>query len=147
MKTILVAIDFSDVATDVISRSVELAKALLCSLHLVHVADPNPFFVGNEVEPQIFSIQREEELNREKTELEAIASQISDQGVEVSAELLFGVPIATIIDKAEELDACYIVIGKKDHGFFYRTFMGSTSEGVVSKASCPVVVIPVKSEE
>lgn len=147
MKNILVAIDFSDVATEVISRSVELAKALSCKLHVVHVADPNPFFVGNEVEPQIFRIQREEELNRERSELQAIASQISDRGVEVSAELLFGVPIATIIDNAEELDACYIVIGRKDHGFFYRTFMGSTSEGVVSKASCPVIVIPLKNEE
>jgi len=146
MKNILVAVNFSDLATAIIQSAIELAKALPARIWLVHVADPNPFFIGYEVEPPVFRTQREEELKREKNELEAMARKISDEGVEVNFELLLGTPVSSIIDKADELEADFIVIGREDHGFFYKTFMGSTSEGVVSRATCPVLVIPLKEE-
>lgn len=146
MKNILVAVNFSDLATSIIQSAIELAKALPARIWLVHVADPNPFFIGYEVEPPVFRTQREEELKREKNELEAMARKISDEGVEVNFELLLGTPVSSIIDKADELEADFIVIGREDHGFFYKTFMGSTSEGVVSRATCPVLVIPLKEE-
>ena len=147
MKNILVAIDFSDHATEVISRSVEMAKALKAKIFLVYVADPNPFFIGNEIEPQMFQVQREEELGRERNELQAIAKQVSSQGVEVETELILGMPVGSIVEKAEEVNAALIIIGRESHGFFYKTFMGSTSEGVVSRSNCPVLVIPRKDEE
>ena len=147
MKNILVAVNFSDMATIIIPKSVEIAKALKAKLWLVHVADPNPFFIGYEVEPPVLRAQREEELKREKAELDAMVSRIRSQGVEVAAELLSGTPVSSIIEKAEELEADMIIIGKEDHGFFYKAFMGSTSEGVISKAHCPVLVIPHKEEE
>jgi len=146
MKNILVAVNFSDLATTIIKSAVELAKALPARIWLVHIADPNPFFIGSEVEPPVFRSQREEELKRVKTELEAMTCRISSEGVEVNFELLLGAPVSSIIDKAEELEADFIVIGREDHGFFYKTFMGSTSEGVVSKAFCPVLVIPLIEE-
>lgn len=124
-----------------------MAQALKAKVWLIHVADPNPFFVGNEVEPSLLRTQREEELTRERSELGAMARQIEKHGIEVNSELLSGTPVATIIEKAEELNAGMIIIGKEDHGFFYKTFMGSTSEGVVSGAECPVLVIPLKEHE
>lgn len=147
MKNILVAVNFSDLATSIIESAVELAKALPARIWLVHVADPNPFFIGYEVEPPVFRTQREDELKREKAELEAMASKMSVDGVEVNFELLLGSPVSSIIEKAEEVEAGFIIIGREDHGFFYKTFMGSTSEGVVSRASCPVLVIPLKEED
>lgn len=147
MKNLLVAINFSDLAPEIIANSIELAQALQAKIWLVHVADPNPFFIGYEVEPPVLRAQREEELKRERSELQAMASQIESHGIEVSAELLPGTPVSCIIDKAAEINADMIIIGKEDHGFFYKTFMGSTSEGVVSKSDCPVLVIPLKEED
>lgn len=144
MKSLLVAVNFSDLAPEIISVSIEMALALKTKIFLVHVADPNPFFIGYEVEPPVLRAQREEELKRENSELKAMATQIERKGVEVKAELLHGSPINALLEKAEEIEAGMIVIGKEDHGFFYKTFMGSTSEGVVSKSNCPVLVIPHK---
>lgn len=147
MKNILVAINFSDLAPDVLANSIEIAIAMKGKLWLIHVSDPNPFFVGYEVEPPSMRAQREDELQRERSELEAMTRQVQSQGIEAQAELLLGAPIPSIIEKAEEIEADMIIIGKEDHGFFYKTFMGSTSEGVVSKASCPVLVIPLREQE
>ncbi|MGB4205926.1 MAG: universal stress protein [Bacteroidales bacterium] len=147
MKNILVAIDFSDHSTEIISRSVEIAKAFEAKIFLVHVCDPNPFFIGSELEPQMFQIQRDEELSRKRNELQAIAKVVSKKGVEIETQLLMGVPITSILDKAEEIAAFMIIIGKESHGFFYKAFMGSTSEGVVSRSNCPVLVIPRVDEE
>lgn len=146
MKNILVAVNFSDLATEIIDHAIEIAGAHKAKVWLVHVADPNPFFVGYEVEPPVLRAQREEELNRERSELEAMAKKIESHGIEAFPELLLGTPVSSIVDKAEELGADMIIIGKEDHGFFYKTFMGSTSEGVVSKAHCPVLVIPLPEE-
>lgn len=147
MKNILVAINFSDLAPEVLANSIDIAIAIKAKLWLVHVSDPNPFFVGYEVEPPSLRAQREDEFQRERLELEAMARQVQSRGVEAQAELLLGSPISSIIEKAEEIEADMIIIGKEDHGFFYKTFMGSTSEGVVSKAFCPVLVIPLREQE
>jgi nucleotide-binding universal stress UspA family protein len=147
MKNLLVAINFSDLAPEIIANAIEMAKAMKAKIWLVHVADPNPFFIGYEVEPPVLRAQREEELKRERQELDAMSRQIGSHGIDVNTELLLGAPVASIIEKAEEIKADMIIIGKEDHGFFYKTFMGSTSEGVVSKSSCPVLVIPQKEDD
>ncbi|MGL5938967.1 MAG: universal stress protein, partial [Waterburya sp.] len=37
-----------------------------------------------------------------------------------------------------------IVLGSHGHGAVYRTLVGSVSEGIIHKASCPVLIVPAK---
>ncbi|NOR45584.1 MAG: universal stress protein, partial [Candidatus Delongbacteria bacterium] len=52
MKNILAPIDFSDVSEKVIFEAAEFAKAFSCKLWLLHVAAPEPDFVGYTVGPK-----------------------------------------------------------------------------------------------
>ena len=54
-----------------------------------------------------------------------------------------GSPIFRIAEEAKALKADYIVIGSHGHGAFYDLLVGSTTSGVLKKASCAVVVVPV----
>ncbi|WP_127508567.1 universal stress protein [Actinoplanes solisilvae] len=64
--------------------------------------------------------------------------------IPVAAEVIEGAP-------AEVLGACsrtadLLVLGSHGHGSVRHTVLGSVSEKVVRKATCPVVVIPVPSD-
>jgi len=52
MRNILAAVDFSPISDLVIARASELAQAFGSALWLVHVAAPDPDFVGYESGPQ-----------------------------------------------------------------------------------------------
>ena len=52
MKTILALVDFSDVTEAVVKAAGELAGTFKAVLYLLHVAAPDPDFVGYEAGPQ-----------------------------------------------------------------------------------------------
>jgi len=39
-----------------------------------------------------------------------------------------------------------ILLGSHGHGALYHLLIGSVSEGVIRKASCPVIIIPSKKQ-
>ena len=43
-----------------------------------------------------------------------------------------------------ELEADLIIIGSHGYGALFSALLGSVSSGVVRKASCPVLVVPVQ---
>ncbi|MDP2424492.1 MAG: universal stress protein [Bacteroidales bacterium] len=147
MKTILLAIDFSDLAAQMIDNAQEMALALKANIWIVHVADPNPFFLEQNIEPPVLREQHEMEMSREQQELNAMVLYFGKYGIEAHAALLFGIPVASILEKANEIKADLIIIGKENHGFFYKALLGSTSEGVIKKAKCPVLVVPLHEED
>ena len=55
-----------------------------------------------------------------------------------------GQPAADILMNATACKADYIVIGSHGHGVAYDLLIGSTTQGVLRKARCPVLVIPIK---
>ena len=55
-----------------------------------------------------------------------------------------GTPADEILAQAAALKADYIVIGSHGHGVAYDLLIGSAVQGVLRKANCPVLVIPIK---
>ncbi|MDP4291611.1 MAG: universal stress protein [Bacteroidota bacterium] len=142
MKKILVPVDFSDITTEVLDYAVQIANEEEGSITVLHVASPTPIFPSQDAEPGMIQTYVEEELTREKEELEAITEHIKKQGIEADSILLQGSIIDTIIDEANELHADMIVMGKESHGLLYRTLLGTTSEGVIRRTHVPVLIIP-----
>lgn len=140
----LVAIDFSDKSDDVTQWALSLAKQHQAELHLVHVADPDPDFVGYGPGPQTVRDQVAEGMRDEHQKLEQLAATINDAGVAVQWHCLQGAVVETILRKASDDDVDIIIVGSHGHGGLYRAVLGSTSEGVVRHALCPVVVVPTK---
>ena len=142
MKCVIAAIDFSDTSTDVVKLATQLATGLAAELALVHIAAPNPDFVGYEAGPQTVRDDRAHELRDEHKQLQQMVEDLNAQGVTARAVLAQGPTVEKMIDEVDRLDAQLIVVGSHGHGALHRALLGSVSEGLIRHAPCPVVVIP-----
>ena len=144
MDNILAAIDFSDVTPAVIDLAAELARCFASKLWLIHIAAPDPDFVGYGTGPQCQRDWEAQTLRTEHRELQNQAQQLKQKGINATALLVRGATVETILREADKLNADMIVIGSHGHGAFYKTLVGSVSEGVIRKASCPISIVPAK---
>ena len=142
MAHIISAIDFSLISKCVIAQSEVLAGAMQSKLTLLHVAAPNPEFVGYEVGPKEVRDSRARELRKEHQQLWDLAEDLQQRGIDARPALIEGATVETILRLADELQATFIVIGSHGHGALYSTLVGSVSSGVIAGATCPVVVVP-----
>ena len=142
MKNILVPIDFSDVMHSVIEKASEIALAFTCKLWLIHVAAPNPEFVGYDIGPQYVRDRRARTLRDEHKTIQKEAHNLEKKGIEVESLLIQGVIVDSILAESEKVKADLIVLGSHGHGALYRMLMGSVCEGILGKASCPLLIIP-----
>jgi nucleotide-binding universal stress UspA family protein len=139
---IVAAVDFSEITDRVIEVTRELAAARGHEVLLLHVAAPDPDFVGWEAGPETVREQRAGTLRGEHGQLQERAAALREGGIEVRAALVEGVTVDTIVEEAERHDARWIVVGSHGKGALKRALLGSVSEGVARHAPCPVVVVP-----
>lgn len=144
MKNILAAIDFSDIAPAVVDEAAKLARSFDSKLWLIHVAAPDPDFVGYRTGPQCERDWRAKVLRKEHRYLQDKASELSKTGIDVTSLLVRGATIETILKEASKLKAETIVIGSHGHGALYKTLVGSVSEGVIHRAFCPILIVPAQ---
>ena len=142
MKNILVPIDFSDVSDEVIKEGAKFAKAFNAKLWIVHVAAPDPEFVGYEVGPQHERDWRAGVLRKEHKVIQDAKKKLENDGIDAEGLLIQGLVTETILNEARKLKADLIVVGSHGHGALLKLLMGSVCEGLVRKASCPILIIP-----
>lgn len=142
MQNILIAIDFSEITPVLITQAATLAKALNGKLWLLHVADPDPDFVGYDPGPQTVRDRVAQEFREEHRHLQTIAEHLRQRGIETVALLVQGAIVETILHEANKLKADLIIIGSHGRTGLSKAFLGSVSEGVLHQSHCPVLVIP-----
>lgn len=146
-KPILVAVDFSDVGHGVIEVARDSAAAFDCELLLIHVADPDPEFVGYEPGPQSVRDAVAKRFHKEHSELQGIAKSLREGGLAVKPLLIQGVASEKIVEEAAGHNARLIVMGTHGHGALRELLVGSTSHAVIMSAPCPVVLVPWRDED
>lgn len=52
----------------------------------------------------------------------------------------------TLIELAQQRSASAILIGSRGHGALKRLFLGSTGEGLMRHARCPLIIVPAHPE-
>ncbi len=142
MSTIVAALDFSETTPEVLEQSKILARGLGSHLWLLHVEAPDPAFVGYEAGPQSVRDQVSREIHQDHQQLQELAQNCREEGIQTTALLLQGSTADTIVEKADELEAWFLVVGSHGRSGLSKLLMGSVSEAVVRKAPCPVVVVP-----
>jgi nucleotide-binding universal stress UspA family protein len=142
MKNIIVPVDFSDLAIDVIDMAGKLALAFGSKVWIIHIDSRQPYYIGLEVGPEVIQELRAEEQSRMENDLKAMEEHLKHKGIEAKALLLQGRVVQVILEQCSKYQADMVVIGSKTFGVFSRTFLGSVSEGVLRKASCPVLIVP-----
>ena len=141
---ILVAVDLSPGSESVVDTAGQLAKKMGAEVYVVHVAEPEPEFVGYDAGPEVVRTQVAEELHREHREVQALAQRLRDEGIEATALLIRGPTVDTALKEAKSLDAGIIVVGSHGHGAVYDVLVGSYSAGIIRRSELPVLVVPVR---
>jgi nucleotide-binding universal stress UspA family protein len=108
----------------------------------MHVADPEPTFVGYDVGPQYERDAVAEKFRREHAEIQAIADNMRAQGLDTTALLVQGTIIETILREAAKLDVDIIIAGSHGKGAVHRLLVGSVSEGLLQHTDRPILIIP-----
>jgi len=142
---ILAAIDLSSASDKVVEAARQHASLAQAALYVVHVAEPDPTFVGYEAGPQVVRDQVAHRFRDEHESLQKLADQLREKGIHTTALVVQGPTSQTILREAEKLQADLIVVGSHGHGALYQVLVGSVSEGIIRGAKCPVLVVPSRS--
>jgi nucleotide-binding universal stress UspA family protein len=143
MKNILVAIDFNKDEQLLIDQSFNLAKAFNSKVWLMHIAAPDPDFVGYDVGPQYIRDSRAEELRKEHKLIQEYSEGLKAKGVDSEGLLVQGATIEMIIKESQKLNIDLIIAGHLSRGFFYNAFVGSTSSVIIKESKIPVLIVPL----
>lgn len=142
MKNILVTIDFDVKTTLLIDNAHKLAKAFNSKIWLVHIAAPDPDFVGYEIGPQYIRDSRANDLREEHRQLQSYAKELNKEGIEAEGLLIQGATIEMIIQESKKLQIELIIAGHHKHNFLYNAFIGSVSRKIIEVSKIPILIIP-----
>jgi nucleotide-binding universal stress UspA family protein len=141
---LLVGIDLSRYSDAIVAKAGELAVALSAKIWLVHVADPEPDFVGYRETARYDRDVRAGEFHREHAGIQSLADGLRAKGLDATALLVQGATAEAILKEASKLDVDMVVVGSHGRGAMHRLLVGSVSEEVLRKAGCPVLIIPTR---
>jgi nucleotide-binding universal stress UspA family protein len=142
MKTILAPVDFSPVTDRVCDAAATLAKAVSGRLVLLHSVPPP--IITSEYGPMVENLSAIIAANEKAAakQLKRLQKKLQSQLVVVESLQFYGSPVPHILAQAESLAADYLVMGSHGHNALYELLVGSTAHGVLTKAPCPVLVVP-----
>lgn len=143
INNILVAVDTSDEADQVLATAVNLAKAHNAKISVMHVTQHVTAAYGQWVTyiPPI----NDEEI---KTQiLSNLVARVEKQGLDSGCiHIEFDRPVDAIVRRAKEENVDLIVVGSHGrHGV--QLVLGSTANGVLHHAPCDVLAVRIKEAD
>jgi len=139
---LLVAVDFSDSTKQIIENAKSISKADDSKIWLIHVAVPEPAFVGYGIGPQTVRDSVAKEFHEEHKMLQQLSEELREAGIDCVALLVQGTTVDAILHEAEKLSVDLIVLGTHGKSALMKILLGSTSEGVLHRSTIPLLMIP-----
>jgi nucleotide-binding universal stress UspA family protein len=141
--TLVVPVDLSPAAAEVVEHAVSLAKGLGTGrVVLVHAVEPpsgveleDP--VPEDLGADVFDLLRREARDRIQPQLDHFGAL----GIPAQLEVRSGPAAQAILDVATEVGADLVVMGTRGRTGLRRMVMGSVAESVLRQARVPVVVV------
>ena len=143
MKNILAAIDFKGHEEQIIETATKFARTFGSKIWLIHIAAPDPDFVGYEPGPQYIRDCRATTLKKEHELLETYCNEFSKKGIEAEGLLIQGATVEMIMKESKKLHIDLIIIGHAEHSFIYKAIFGNISKAVIQKSTIPVLTVPL----
>ncbi len=143
-KTLLVAIDFSENAEAAFDVAYDLARELRAKLFVLHVQDENTLRTA--IREDLFDdCTTDEELEAavKKLNEDRLAKLISiadPKEVEIEHQSQRGDPRAVIVERAININAYLLVVGRRGESLIDRV-VGHVTDSVIRKSPCPVVIV------
>ena len=140
--TILAPIDFS-AATD---RVFDTAAALADSLHgrvvLLHVVPPSAASRPGTKSPVAVEETVAADEQSAARQLARYEKRLQLDKLDVTKILVRGAPVPQILEWCGKLSASFVVMGSHGLGVQGGRLVGETTEGVLRKSPCPVIIVP-----
>jgi nucleotide-binding universal stress UspA family protein len=149
MKTIIVAVDFSNASPRVLKIAARMAKAFGAELRLIHVVEPEPSYTAYGFTPEEFPamhIYQEEAKRRAAVKLDNLLAQVRTELPSATSHIAEGSPLHTLLDYVKECAADLVIVGSHGHGVIASLLLGSVAEGMVRKAAVPTLIVPATAE-
>ncbi len=143
MKNILVTIDFNKNEQSLVDKAFQLAEQFDSKIWLIHIAAPDPDFVGYDIGPQYIRDSRASVLREEHKLLQKQADELKKKGVNAEGLLVQGATIEMIMAESKKLNIDLIIAGHHEHNFLYKAFVGSVSGQIIEKSKIPVLIVPL----
>ncbi|MDP1571007.1 MAG: universal stress protein [Vicinamibacterales bacterium] len=145
IRRILCPIDFSDYSRRALDHAVAIARWYGSTITVLHVCSTTPVaaYAPGAPTPGVGSIVLTEADRRELlAEMTRFIEAESAPGIPVEAMIREGAAAAEILSQATDLKADLLVMGTHGRSGFERLLLGSITEKVLRKASCPVLTVP-----
>jgi nucleotide-binding universal stress UspA family protein len=143
VEKILVPTDFSKDSDTALQEALEVAETFNSKIYLFHVIPAEAGFSIMETFDEETQKKVREGLEK-KTEA-AFKDQIKkfplSKKMEIITKVSKGVPYKEILEFQKEIDADVIVIARHGRSAFEEFFFGSTSEKIVRRAECSVLLV------
>jgi nucleotide-binding universal stress UspA family protein len=145
VRTIVCATDLSPSSAPTIRYALSLASEFQGRLVLLHVLDgpahpDNPLY-AHHLPTAVAVLSQHEAIARQQMR-DAVAPD-ARAWCSVEERIVPGQAYEEILRVAAQESADLIVMGTRRHGPIARTVLGSTSQSVVRRASCPVVTVRI----
>ncbi len=140
VRTILVAVDFSETSDHALDLALDLAKTLGATVHVAHIYQipvygfpDGAFLAGPEVAARL--------AQASQRGLDEVVARHADRGVTIIGHLREGPAHEGILEAAEEAKADLLVLGTHGRGVIAHALLGSVSEKVVRTSKTPVLTV------
>jgi universal stress protein A len=134
LKEILVPVDFTECTDKALSYALPFARQFGAGLTLLHVVEP---VIGASSEAVLVNVNSDEGAERELARMKArVEKQAKCQTI-----LRKGNAASEIIGVASERNCDLIILSTHGRTGLDRLISGSTSEKVVRRAGCPILVV------
>ena len=140
-KRILLPIDFGQSSKDAVAYGVMMAKTHKAKLHLLHVVDVSEDATGFYVPHLAYEKYDNEMVTGAEAMLKKFCSKACKGFKDFEAETVTGNPYKAILKVAKSTDADLIVMGAFGRGRLDKLFFGSTTERIMRKSKCPVLIV------
>jgi len=140
IKNILCPVDFSDSSQPAIKYAVAIARKFNAKIYIMYVADIDDLSYDDETLIEGDHLGSEKAKEEKAKLINTIPENIRNQ-VEIETIILAGVPFDEIVNFAAESKVDIIIMGTHGRTGLKHVLMGSISEKVVGKSTCPVLLI------
>ncbi|WP_180028116.1 universal stress protein [Acinetobacter sp. YH16032] len=141
-QNILVPVDGSEVALNVVQHAVELAKAFNSKITVVQVMTLDPYIAAEYLSDGQSNLLIERARKFIEDNLAQAKTKFNEYGIDVETKILEGESIHRTIMKAiDELNIDLIVISSHGRSGFKKLIMGSVAQSLITEVNVPVFVV------
>lgn len=145
IKQILCPTDFSETSDHAIDQAVVIAGWYKARITALHVFNPILLAVPGLARSSGGGSVEETETERLRKETAARFGAATSAGISLDLVTDVGQPASRILDRAASLPADMIVMGTHGTSGFEHLVLGSVTEKVLRKATCPVLTVPPRA--